>query len=52
MGAVISVMHGVQQLFAPEPASDFAIAYVVLGVSAVLEGVSLVQSLVEVRRTS
>ncbi|MCU1481435.1 MAG: cation transporter [Subtercola sp.] len=50
VGAVISVMHGVQELFDPEPASNFGIAYAVLGVSAVLEGASLVQSLVQVRR--
>src|ERR1700712_3075983 len=50
VGAVISVMHGVQELFDPEPASNFGIAYAVLGVSAVLEGASLIQSLVQVRR--
>lgn len=37
-GAVVSVMHGIQQLFAPEPAGDFAVAYVVLAISFVLEG--------------
>ena len=44
VGAVISVMHGVQELFNPEPASNFGVAYAVLGVSAVLEGASLVRS--------
>jgi cation diffusion facilitator family transporter len=50
VGAVISVGHGLQELFDPEPASNFGIAYAVLGVSAVLEGASLVQSLVQARR--
>lgn len=39
-GAAVSIMHGVQQLFAPEPAADFAVAYVVLAISFVLEGAS------------
>ena len=50
IGAVISVMHGVQELFNPEPASNYGIAYAVLGISALLEGASLVQSLLQVRR--
>ncbi|GGF27554.1 cation diffusion facilitator family transporter [Subtercola lobariae] len=52
VGAVISVMHGVQELFDPEPASNFGIAYAVLGVSAVLEGASLAQSLVQAKRAA
>ncbi|WP_269045844.1 cation diffusion facilitator family transporter [Paenarthrobacter sp. Z7-10] len=43
-GAVFSVMHGVQSLFAPEPAEDFIVAYVVLAVSFVLEGISFLQA--------
>ncbi|MEF2978296.1 cation diffusion facilitator family transporter [Subtercola sp. YIM 133946] len=52
VGAVVSVMHGVQELFDPEPASDFGIAYAVLGVSALLEGASLLQSVIQARRTA
>lgn len=52
VGAVVSVMHGVQELFDPEPASNYVVAYVVLGVSVVLEGASLAQSLIQARRTA
>ncbi|RFA20053.1 cation diffusion facilitator family transporter [Subtercola boreus] len=52
VGAVVSVMNGVQQLFDPEPASDYLIAYAVLGVSALLEGASLLQSVIQARRTA
>jgi cation diffusion facilitator family transporter len=51
-GAVVSVMHGVQQLFAPEPAGDFAIAYVVLAISFVLEGGSFVQAFRQARKSA
>ena len=40
-GAAVSVTHGVQQLLRPEPADDFVVAYVVLGISFVLDGASL-----------
>jgi divalent metal cation (Fe/Co/Zn/Cd) transporter len=43
-GAAVSVTHGVQELFRPEPAGDFVVGYVVLAVSFVLEGVSFRQS--------
>ncbi|MFB9716292.1 cation diffusion facilitator family transporter [Arthrobacter methylotrophus] len=43
-GAVVSVMHGVQQLIAPEPAGDFVVAYVVLAIALALEGASFVQA--------
>lgn len=49
-GSVVSVMHGVQELFDPEPATDFGIAYLVLGISFVLEGISLTQSVFQLRR--
>lgn len=48
-GAAVSVTHGVQELITPEAASDFAVGYVVLAVSFVLEGVSLLQSMRQVR---
>lgn len=44
VGAGVSITHGVQELISPEPAENFAIAYVVLGVSFVLEGVSFFQA--------
>src|SRR5690348_11218847 len=43
-GAAVSVTHGIQELINPEPASHFAVGYVVLAVSFVLEGVSFLQS--------
>jgi cation diffusion facilitator family transporter len=43
-GAAVSVTHGIQELIRPEPASDFVVGYAVLGVSFVLEGISLLQS--------
>lgn len=51
-GAVVSVQHGVQELLKPEPTKDFAIAYLVLAIAAVLEGISLAQSVVQARRTA
>lgn len=48
-GAAVSVTHGVQELVSPEPADDFIVGYVVLAVSFVLEGVSLLQSARQVR---
>ena len=51
-GAVVSVMHGVQELFDPEPVSDPVVAYLVLGVAAVLEGASFAQALVSARRAA
>ena len=44
VGAGVSITHGVQELISPEPAENFVIAYVVLGVSFVLEGVSFFQA--------
>jgi cation diffusion facilitator family transporter len=44
-GAVVSITHGIQELVDPEPATDYWIAYLVLGVSAALEGVSFAQAL-------
>lgn len=49
-GAVVSVQHGITELIDPEPATDFAVAYIVLAVAAVLEGISFTQSVVQVRR--
>lgn len=44
-GAVVSVWHGVSQLGAePEPAESFTLAYVVLAVAFVFEGISFRQA--------
>lgn len=43
-GAAVSIIHGVQELANPEPAQRFLVAYVVLAVAFVLDGVSLLQS--------
>src|SRR6266550_6007641 len=43
-GAAVSVTHGVQELIHPEPASHFAVGYVVLALSFVLEGISFLRS--------
>jgi cation diffusion facilitator family transporter len=44
VGAGVSVTHGISELLNPEPAQDFVIAYVVLAVAFVLEGISFLQS--------
>ena len=49
-GAVVSIWHGVQQLIEPEEASNFLVAYVVLGIAFVLEGVSFAQATFQARR--
>jgi cation diffusion facilitator family transporter len=50
VGAVLSIVTGVRELLEPEPATDYLVGYLVLGVAAVLEGASLAQSLRQVRR--
>lgn len=50
VGAGVSITHGVQELLDPEPATDFVVAYAVLALSAVLEGVSFLQSVRQARR--
>ncbi|MDX6309413.1 MAG: hypothetical protein QOI06_2459 [Nocardioidaceae bacterium] len=49
-GAVVSVMRGIQELFQQESAGDFTIAYVVLVVAFVLEGISFAQAFRRARR--
>ncbi len=43
-GAAVSVVHGIQELITPEPAGHFAVGYIVLAISFVLEGISFLQS--------
>ena len=49
-GAVVSIWHGVQQLIEPEEASNYLVAYVVLAIAFVLEGVSFTQATMQARR--
>jgi cation diffusion facilitator family transporter len=48
-GAAVSIVHGVQELSSDEGESSFTIAYVVLGISFVLEGISFLQAFRQVR---
>ncbi|VXB76509.1 cation diffusion facilitator family transporter [Aeromicrobium sp. 9AM] len=49
-GAAVSITHGIQELIDPGEASDFVVAYVVLAVAFVLEGVSFAQAFRQVGR--
>ncbi|WP_278236982.1 cation diffusion facilitator family transporter [Isoptericola sp. AK164] len=49
VGAGVSITHGVQELLDPEPAEDLGIAYAVLALAFVLEGVSFLQAVRQVR---
>jgi hypothetical protein len=49
-GAAVSITYGIQQLLHPEAADDFVVAYVVLGISFILEGVSFVRSAAQAKR--
>ncbi|MDI9972565.1 cation diffusion facilitator family transporter [Rhodococcus sp. IEGM 1307] len=49
LGAGVSVTHGIQELVHAEPATNFAVAYVVLGVSFVLESISFQQAYRQLR---
>ncbi|WP_127130580.1 cation diffusion facilitator family transporter [Georgenia sp. SYP-B2076] len=49
-GAGVSITHGVQELVHPSPASDFGVAYIVLAIAFVLEGISFLQAFRQVRR--
>ena len=44
-GGAVSISHGVGELRAPTPADDYVVGYVVLAVSFVLEGASMLRSL-------
>lgn len=50
VGAAVSIWHGVQSLFVDEASSDYTVGYIVLAVSAVLEGFSFAQSVRQARR--
>lgn len=49
-GSAVSITHGIHELLDPEPATDFLIGYLVLGLSFLLEGTSFLQSVRQARR--
>jgi cation diffusion facilitator family transporter len=49
-GAAVSMTRGVQELVHPERAGDFLVGYAVLAISFVLETVSLLQSVRQIKR--
>jgi cation diffusion facilitator family transporter len=51
-GAAVSVTHGIQELITPEPATDFIVGYIVLALSFVLEGLSLLRSIRQARSSA
>lgn len=51
-GAVASITHGIQQLFAPEPSGNFTVAYIVLAVAFAFESVSFFQAFRQARKAA
>ena len=49
VGAVVSIMRGISELGSDEPSTDNLVAYIVIGVSFVLEGVSFLRSIQQLR---
>lgn len=49
LGAGVSITHGIQELVHSEPATDYGVAYAVLGISFVLEAISFRQAYRQVR---
>ena len=49
VGAVIAIFQGIHELLDPVGAEAFAVAYVVLGVSFVLEGISFLRAARQLR---
>lgn len=48
-GSAVSIVHGIQALVNPEPATDFLVAYIVFAVALVLEGISFTQAFRQIR---
>jgi len=51
-GSIVSIMHGIQQLAETGPVESPVVAYIVLGISFVLEGASFTQALIRSRRSA
>lgn len=51
-GSILSVMHGISALGDEGPGEDYLVAYAVLAVAFVLEGISFVQALRQTRRSA
>lgn len=49
-GSIVSIMHGIQELGETGPVESPVVAYIVLGISFVLEGASFTQAMVKSRR--
>lgn len=49
VGAAVSIWHGIQSLFAGESETSYTVGYIVLGVSALFEGFSFLQSVRQAR---
>lgn len=49
IGSILSITHGIQELAEPEPASNFLVSYIVLGLAFLLEGTSFLQALRQAR---
>jgi cation diffusion facilitator family transporter len=52
LGAGVSITHGIQELLDPEPADQFGVAYAVLAIAFVLEGISFRQAYRQIKRDS
>jgi cation diffusion facilitator family transporter len=51
-GAVVSISHGISELREPEEATSYGVAYLVLGIAFVLEGVSFTQAVLQTRKSA
>lgn len=52
VGAVVSIMHGLTELSSDEPSENALIAYIVIGLSFILEGISFLRSVRQLRGTA
>ncbi|WP_375406216.1 cation diffusion facilitator family transporter [uncultured Amnibacterium sp.] len=52
VGAVVSIMHGITELSSDEPSENALIAYIVIGLSFILEGISFLRSVRQLRGTA
>lgn len=50
VGAVVSIVHGISQWGVEDPDPNYLLGYIVLGISAILEGASFTRALIQARR--